>query len=37
MLVGRKIKWNPETEEIAGDAAAAAMLGRAKREPWNIL
>jgi len=37
MAVGRKIKWNPDTEEIAGDSAAAALLGRAKREPWNIL
>ena len=37
MTVGRKIKWNPDTEEIAGDPAAAALLGRAKREPWNIL
>jgi predicted dehydrogenase len=37
MAVGRKIKWNPDTEEIAGDPAAAALLGRAKREPWNIL
>ena len=37
MCLWRKIKWNPETEEIAGDPAAAAMLGRAKREPWNIL
>jgi predicted dehydrogenase len=37
LQVGRKIKWNPETEEIAGDPTAASMLGRAKREPWNIL
>ena len=37
LQVGRKFKWNPETEEIAGDPTAASMLGRAKREPWNIL
>jgi hypothetical protein len=37
MQVGRKFRWNPDTEEILGDPAAAAMLGRAKREPWNIL
>ena len=37
MTVGRKIRWNPQTEEILDDPAATALLGRAKREPWNIL
>ena len=37
MQAGRKFRWNPDTEEILGDPTAAAMLGRAKREPWNIL
>ncbi|MCX5671936.1 MAG: Gfo/Idh/MocA family oxidoreductase [Planctomycetota bacterium] len=37
MQVGRKFRWNPDTEEILGDPTAAGMLGRAKREPWNIL
>jgi len=37
IAAGRKIRWNPDTEEILGDPAAAALLGRAKREPWNIL
>jgi predicted dehydrogenase len=37
MTVGRKIKFNPDTEEILNDPAASALLGRAKREPWNIL
>ncbi|MHC4704004.1 MAG: Gfo/Idh/MocA family protein, partial [Planctomycetota bacterium] len=36
MLTGRKIKWNPETEEIAGDAEAGALLGRSYREPWVL-
>ena len=36
MLTGRKIAWKPETEEIVGDAAATALLGRAYREPWVL-
>jgi len=36
MLVGRKLKWDPEKEEVIGDPTANAMLGRAKREPWRL-
>ncbi|TKJ36193.1 MAG: dehydrogenase [Planctomycetes bacterium B3_Pla] len=36
MLTGRKIKWDPETEQIAGDAEASALLGRSYREPWVL-
>ena len=36
MLTGRKIKWNPETEEIIDDPGAAALLGRSYREPWAL-
>jgi len=36
MLTGRRIRWNPETEEIKGDAGASALLGRAYREPWIL-
>lgn len=36
IALGRKIRWNPDTEEIIGDPAAATMLGRAKREPWRL-
>ena len=36
MLTGRKIRWNPETEEIVGDPSAAALLGRSYREPWHL-
>jgi predicted dehydrogenase len=36
MLTGRKLKWNPETEEFANDAAASALLGRSYREPWTL-
>ena len=36
MVTGRKIRWNPDTEEILGDPAAAALLGRAPRAPWTL-
>ncbi len=36
MLTGRKIKWNPDTEEIQGDPEAKALLGRSYREPWTL-
>ena len=36
MLTGRKIRWNPDTEEIIGDPAASALLGRSYREPWHL-
>ncbi len=36
MLTGRKIRWNPDTEEIIGDPGASALLGRSYREPWTL-
>ncbi len=36
MLTGRKIKWDPENEQIVGDAEASALLGRSYREPWVL-
>ena len=36
MLVGRKIRWNPDTEQILDDPAATRMLSRARREPWIL-
>ena len=36
MLTGRKIKWNPEKEQIIGDEAASALLGKSYREPWVL-
>jgi len=35
MLTGRKIKWDPEREEILDDPGASALLGRPYREPWQ--
>ncbi len=36
MLLGRKIRFNPETEEILGDESASRMLGKAMRSPWRL-
>jgi len=36
MLTGRKIRWNPDTEEIINDPGASALLGRSYREPWML-
>ncbi len=36
MLVGRKIKFNPETEEIIGDTVASRLLGRPMRTPYHL-
>lgn len=36
MLTGRKIRWNPDTEEIIGDPSASALLGKSYREPWSL-
>lgn len=36
MLTGRKIRWDPEKEQILGDPEAEKMLGREMRAPWRI-
>jgi predicted dehydrogenase len=36
MLTGRKIRWDPEKEEILNDPGAFALLGRAYRKPWSL-
>lgn len=36
MLLGRKIRWNPEKEEILDDPEASALLGRSYRKPWIL-
>ena len=36
MLLKRKIRWDPEKEEIVGDAEAAKMLSRPLRAPWTL-
>jgi predicted dehydrogenase len=36
LYTGRKIRWNPETEEIADDPGATAMLRPQYRAPWVL-
>ena len=36
MLVGRKILFNPETEEILNDPTANQMLSTPLRSPWHV-
>lgn len=35
-LDGRKIEWDPKTEEAVGDSEVAAMINVPMREPWTI-
>ena len=35
LRLGRKMRWDAETEEIIGDAEASAMLERPYRAPWD--
>lgn len=34
--LGRKIRFNPETETIINDPGATRLLGRAYRSPWQL-
>jgi len=36
MLLGRKLRWNPDTERFVNDLEADKMLGRQQREPWTL-
>jgi len=36
ILVGRKIHWDPDKEEIIGDEDAARMLDKPYRAPWHL-
>jgi len=36
MLLGRKIRWDPDKEVIIGDPDAARLLGRPYRKPWIL-
>jgi predicted dehydrogenase len=35
LRLGRQLRWDPQRESIPGDAAAAAMLERPYRAPWD--
>jgi hypothetical protein len=34
--LGRAIRWDPETEQIVGDAEATKMLDRPMRKPYTM-
>jgi predicted dehydrogenase len=36
MTTGQKIQWDPEKEEIIGNAAASRLLSRPYRKPWTL-
>jgi predicted dehydrogenase len=36
MLLGRKLRWNPEKERFINDEQANRMLSRAMRSPWRL-
>jgi predicted dehydrogenase len=36
MRLHRKIRWNPEQEQIVGDDEAAKLLSRPMRAPWHV-
>lgn len=36
MRLGRTLKWNPETDEFAGDESANRLRARTLRSPWRI-
>jgi predicted dehydrogenase len=36
MLVGRKLKWDVQQEQILGDAEATKLMGRDYRQPWKL-
>jgi predicted dehydrogenase len=35
LRLGRKLRWDPEKEEIIGDREASAMLAKPYRKPWD--
>ena len=36
MLLGRKLRFDPDTEQIIDDPTAAGLLGHAMRSPWHL-
>ncbi len=36
MLLGRKLRWNPEKEDFLGDDVAGARVARPRRAPYGI-
>ena len=36
LRIGRKLKWDPQTERFIGDEQANHLLSRAMRSPWHL-
>jgi predicted dehydrogenase len=36
MILGRRIRWDPKTEQVIGDEAANRMVDRCIRAPWRL-
>jgi len=36
LRLGRKVRWNPQTERFVNDAEADRMLARSMRGPWHL-
>ncbi|HXK58909.1 MAG TPA: Gfo/Idh/MocA family oxidoreductase [Acidobacteriota bacterium] len=36
MLLGRKLKWDPDQGKVIGDPTAQGLLSRAMRSPWHL-
>ena len=36
ILLGRKLKWNPDAEQFVNDDEANRMLSRSMRSPWHL-
>jgi len=36
ILLGRKLKWNPDKEQFVNDEQANKMLSRSMRSPWHL-
>jgi len=36
MMLGRKLKWNPDKERFVNDEQANQMLSRSMRSPWHL-
>jgi len=36
MILGRKIRWDPKTEQILDDPTASRMLSRTMRGHWKL-
>jgi hypothetical protein len=34
--LGRKLHWDPESEQFVNDATATSMMSRAMRSPWQL-